>query len=207
MGSQIPASQMTMLSSVVLLGLLASLCSAQLSLDIYYESLCPDSTRFISKQLGPMYEVLGSDVNVNFNPYGFAETTEVEGGYEFECQHGAAECYGNIVQACTIAHTEDRDMQVNLIVCMMSSPDPSTAGPDCFQEFSLDYQPILDCIESGEGDQLHADYGDLQNSQDPKPNNVPWSNFNGEHGLEYWELEEYGLTEYVCDVFQLPSCP
>ena len=64
---------MTMLSSVVLLGLLASLCSAQLSLDIYYESLCPDSTRFISKQLGPMYEVLGSDVNVNFNPYGFAE--------------------------------------------------------------------------------------------------------------------------------------
>ena len=61
-----------MLSSLVLL-CLASLCSAQLSLDIYYESLCPDSTRFISKQLGPMYEALGSDVTVNFNPYGFAE--------------------------------------------------------------------------------------------------------------------------------------
>ena len=55
--------------------------------------------------------------NVTFVPYGFAETTEVDGGgYEFSCQHGADECYGNIVQACTIAHTEDRDMQVNLIV-------------------------------------------------------------------------------------------
>jgi len=195
-----------MLSSVFLL-CLASLSSAQLSLDIYYESLCPDSTRFISQQLGPMYEALGSDVNVNFNPYGFAETTEVDGGYEFECQHGADECYGNIVQACTLAHTEDRDTQVGLIVCMMSSPNPSTAGPDCFQQMSLDYQPILDCIESGEGDELHAKYGEIQNSLDPRPNNVPWSNFNGEHGLEYWELEEYGLTQYLCDVFALPSCP
>ena len=91
-----------------------------------------------------MYEVLGSDVNVTFVPYGFAETTEVDGGgYEFSCQHGADECYGNIVQACTLAHTEDRDTQVGLIVCMMSSPNPSTAGPDCFQQMSLDYQPIL----------------------------------------------------------------
>merc|ERR1719219_2164262 len=170
-----------MLGSVLLL-CFASLCSGQLSLEIYYESLCPDSTRFISKQLGPMYEALGSDVNVNFNPYGFAE-------------------------ACTLAHTEDRDTQVGLIVCMMSSPNPSTAGPDCFQQMSLDYQPILDCIESGEGDQLHAKYGEIQNSLDPRPDNVPWSNFNGEHGLEYWELEEYGLTQYVCDVFALPSCP
>ena len=71
------------------------------------------------------------------------QTTEVDGGYEFECQHGADECYGNIVQACTLAHTEDRDTQVALIVCMMSSPNPSTAGPDCFQQMSLDYQPIL----------------------------------------------------------------
>ena len=47
------------------------------------------------------------------------------------------------MQACTIAHTEDRDTQVGLIVCMMSSPNPSTAGPDCFQEMGLDYQPIL----------------------------------------------------------------
>ena len=70
------------------------------------------------------------------------QTTEVDGGYEFECQHGADECYGNIVQACTIAHTEDRDT-VALIVCMMSAPNPSTAGPDCFQQMSLDYQPIL----------------------------------------------------------------
>ena len=40
------------------------------------------------------------------------QTQEVEGGYEFECQHGPAECYGNQVQACTIAHAPDYDTTV-----------------------------------------------------------------------------------------------
>ena len=76
-----------MLSSVFLLSL-ASLCSAQLSLDIYYESLCPDSTRFIANQLGPMYEALGSDVDVNFNPYGFAKVKT-----DFDPQYDAQPFY------------------------------------------------------------------------------------------------------------------
>ena len=36
----------------------------------------------------------------------------MEGGYEFECQHGPAECYGNQVQACAIAHAPDYDTTV-----------------------------------------------------------------------------------------------
>ena len=66
-----------------------------------------------------------------------------EAGYQFECQHGPDECYGNLVQACTIAHAPDYDTTVNLIVCMMSASRPNEAGPDCFQENGLDYQPIL----------------------------------------------------------------
>ena len=66
-----------------------------------------------------------------------------EEGYTFECQHGPDECYGNLVQACTIAHAPDYDATVRLIVCMMSASRPNEAGPDCFQEQGLDYQPIL----------------------------------------------------------------
>ena len=80
--------------------------------------------------------------NIYTNIASLRQTTEVEGGYEFECQHGPEECAGNLVQACTIAHAPDYDTQVRLIVCMMSSPSPNTAGPECFQEFGLDYQPI-----------------------------------------------------------------
>ena len=65
-----------------------------------------------------------------------------EGGYEFECQHGPEECYGNLVQSCTIAHAPDYDTTVRLIVCMMSSSRPNEAGPECFTANGLDYQPI-----------------------------------------------------------------
>ena len=89
---------------------------------------------------------------------------------------------------------------------MMSSSQPNTAGPQCFELEGLDYQPVQECIDSGEGAQLHADNGVVQNNLDDKPSNVPWSNFNGEHLMEYWELEDYGLLQYICDTFTVPSC-
>merc|ERR1712013_325430 len=96
-------------------------CSAEtVQIDVIYESLCPDSTRFISQQIPPMYEAIGQHVEIRFRPYGFASTTEVDGSYQFECQHGERECYGNIVQACTVHYTSDQDTLVNLITCMMS---------------------------------------------------------------------------------------
>ena len=72
-----------------------------------------------------MHETIGQDVDVNFVAYGGAHTTEVEDGYTFTCQvrsdfegscnergnfqHGADECYGNMVQACSQAHVPDYD--------------------------------------------------------------------------------------------------
>ena len=35
-----------------------------------------------------------------------------------------------------------QDAMFRLIVCMMSKSFPPQAGPECFQEFGLDYQPI-----------------------------------------------------------------
>merc|ERR1712130_542726 len=74
-----------------------------LKMDLYYESLCPDSTRFISNQIPEMWAALSQEVSINFVPYGFASTTEDEDGeLHFECQHGDRECAGNIVQACSL---------------------------------------------------------------------------------------------------------
>ena len=84
---------------------------------------------FIVQEVGPMNELLGEDVEVNFVAYGNADTQEVDGEYVFSCQvrghgshgshgtrgsdvrfqHGADECYGNMVQACTQAHAPDYD--------------------------------------------------------------------------------------------------
>ena len=56
----------------VILAPSSSSSAPALLIDVIYESLCPDSTRFISQQIPPMYEALGQAVNVQFRPYGFA---------------------------------------------------------------------------------------------------------------------------------------
>ena len=66
-----------LLLSAAVLGLVSvSGTEAAINLDLYYESLCPDSTRFISQQIGPMHAALGQDVTINFVPYGFATVKE-----------------------------------------------------------------------------------------------------------------------------------
>jgi len=153
-----------------------------LQMDLYYESLCPDSTRFISNQIPEMYAALSQEVSINFVPYGFASTTEDENGeLHFECQHGERECAGNIVQACSLYLTKDRpDDQVALITCMMSAEAPDTAGPDCWSKLELDFALVEECIADGLGDVLHAANGEETSAvANPPVTNVPWSNFDG----------------------------
>jgi len=201
-----------MMTTVRILLLLAPSSLLGLKMDLYYESLCPDSTRFISNQIPEMWAALSQEVSINFVPYGFASTIEDEDGeLHFECQHGERECAGNIVQACTLYLTKDRpEDQVSLITCMMSAESPDTAGPDCWLQMELDYSLVEECIADGLGDVLHAANGEETTAvANPPVTNVPWSNFDGEHleGGEYWEIEEVGLLSFLCQKFTLAGCP
>ena len=109
---------------------------------------------------------------------------------------------------------------------MMSKSYPPQAGPECYQEFGLDYQPIevsmwgiygilrlslcaQDCVNGQEAVKLHYENGQFHNSQDPKPYGVPWVNFNGvsDAGVQD-DLDAMGmdLTAYICENFDVPSC-
>lgn len=51
-------------------------CIFQLQLAVYYESLCPDSARFIAEQLHPLKRTpLGKYVDVTFVPFGKANVS------------------------------------------------------------------------------------------------------------------------------------
>lgn len=41
-------------------------------MNVYYESLCPDSLQFLVNQLGPQYESLSSIMDVRLIPFGKA---------------------------------------------------------------------------------------------------------------------------------------
>lgn len=52
--------------------------SIQVKIDIYYESLCPDSVRFISQQLYPLYSNFKKHLDITFIPFGKSNVS-------FEC--------------------------------------------------------------------------------------------------------------------------
>ena len=45
------------------------------NIQVYYESLCPDSINFITQQLYPTYLILGKYMNVEFIPFGNADVS------------------------------------------------------------------------------------------------------------------------------------
>ena len=62
-------------------------------------------------------------------------------------------------------------------------------------------------MEGDEGVELLAANGKEHHGLEPEPDNVPWTNFDGEHVAEYWDLEEVGLLNFMCVFYSLPSCP
>lgn len=66
---------------------------------IYYESLCADCRQFTITQVWFAYQAVADIVNLTFIPYGNAHEvyrpeTQL---YQFYCQHGADECYANLI--------------------------------------------------------------------------------------------------------------
>ena len=51
------------------------LFETKVTIGVYYESLCPDSRNFITKQLYPTYQKLGQNLDVEFKPYGKASVS------------------------------------------------------------------------------------------------------------------------------------
>ena len=101
-------------------------------INVYYESLCPDSKEFITQQLGPVYQKFKKYLEVELIPYGNANTSwKFEESWGFECQHGDLECLGNLLHASLIGvpwhHQQSwHEAIVPIIACHMSKLTPGS---------------------------------------------------------------------------------
>ncbi|KAI8432148.1 hypothetical protein MSG28_004621 [Choristoneura fumiferana] len=80
-------------------------------LSVYYESKCPDSRAFVLQQLQPALQLLHEHIMLQLVPYGKSKSINY-GDSGFKCQHGPAECLGNMVQDCALyqmRHLSDLD--------------------------------------------------------------------------------------------------
>ncbi|KAM3962030.1 gamma-interferon-inducible lysosomal thiol reductase [Aphomia sociella] len=130
-------------------------------LSVYYESKCPDSRSFILQQLQPAMKLLHKYILLNLIPFGKARSiNNGEGG--FECQHGPAECLGNIVQQCALDQMVDRtDLEkTTYVACEMKSVAGAQGSLECVERANLSPDLVNECLSSGKGTslQLRSEY-------------------------------------------------
>ncbi|CAF0776034.1 unnamed protein product [Rotaria sp. Silwood1] len=180
------------------------------NLSIYYETLCPDCRQFITTQVWNTYQAILSIVNISFVPYGNArEVYRPETKlYQFYCQHGADECYGNIIHTCVIYLYANTTSHLPFIYCTESKEgDVETIAEECAQKTSIDFDKVSACVQSRLGNQLQHAFAVQTDSLQPPHQYVPWVTVNGEHTEEMEQEAEKDLIGLICKTYKGSNPP
>jgi len=165
---------------------------------VYYESYCPDSIAFVTTQLWPAWQDTGvpAIMNVTMVPYGKCQENYNGTAWEFNCQHGDEECFGNTFTSCVMSHVGDIASYLPFINCIESADDPDSALQGCCQQSGIDFDTMNDCANGMEGNTLEHAMGLLTEALNPSifVTGVPVITINGEESPD----AEYNFLPDVC---------
>jgi len=172
--------------------------SGRLSIKVYYESRCIDSQIFMTKQLNPVWSQLRDMIDVDLIAYGKAE-----GSGEFlTCHHDEEECRDHRLLACARAHLSDRRSYVNYTLCALTHEESRDPFKMCAEQQGIDqYDDILRCADTEDGKAYLHNLGQMQRSEAPGLDYVPWIMLNGERTIELQDSAENDLLRLVCQEF------
>ncbi|KAL8177952.1 UNVERIFIED_CONTAM: hypothetical protein K2H54_024148 [Gekko kuhli] len=183
--------------------------SPPVSLELYYESMCPACRGFLSDQLFPTWVMLNEILNVTLVPYGNAQETKTEGKWHFDCQHGQEECQGNMMEACLIHLLGDLELYFPVIFCMESGSDVVGNLLACLKVYApeLPLANVTACVNGDLGNQLMHQNAQRTEALKPQHKYVPWIVINGKHTEALQSLAMDALFRLVCNLYQgeLPS--
>jgi len=182
---------------------------SKVQVEVYYETLCPDTRYFIRQQLYPVWQDLKHIMDIHWKPYGKATHWEKSSNdissndvYAFNCQHGPPECEGNKVHACVVKYVTDDEKRMDFIHCMINDNyKPVECGEKCSMIHDVAWEPILDCVNSEEGSNLLAMHGDDTHSLRPKMTFVPHIVMNGRY-IKPEDALTGSFKHYVCSAFR-----
>mmetsp|Transcript_6269 Transcript_6269/g.11596 ORF Transcript_6269/g.11596 Transcript_6269/m.11596 type:complete len:246 (+) Transcript_6269:54-791(+) len=154
------------------------------TVDIYFQTYCPNCHRIFENYLPEVMTSLGSYVNVRLLP-GAA-------------QHGPSEYLGNMIQACAI-NIYDQSVHIPFVICMASAVQRSTiddAADTCAAHSDIDMTRISQCVQSDHGSEL---MNSIAQATPDRVRYAPWVEVNGEH----WDIDE-DIKEHVCQKLSSP---
>ena len=171
-------------------------------IQVYIESLCPDCYNFIVGSFKDFYEKVKRPnlAQIEFIPYGNAKeeyNTQTK-KWEFTCQHGEPECYGNLIETCAIQKM-GRVNSYSAILCLESNIEEYDFDFDktlefCFKEDQTTLNEIKNCVSS--------DMGNLYEHQMAQKTEshfwVPWVVVDGVHDIDVENQILESLIDYVC---------
>ncbi|TMW45856.1 hypothetical protein DOY81_009060 [Sarcophaga bullata] len=135
--------------------------SKKLEVEIFYETLCPDSMRFVRNQL---YTSMKSNellpyTDLKFIPYGKVgvwtnPSTNITNLY---CQHGLTECELNALHACIVEHNTIEE-QLEMFNCLLNGYN--TDVDVCAKNLNIDVAPAKNCKNTRTNVDILKKYGD-----------------------------------------------
>jgi len=169
-----------------------------LTLNLYYETLCPDCQIFSKEQLCPAFRKMGQYFRIDFVPFGNARSNMSQTGeITITCQHGPDECKGNRLHSCAL-NLLPYDKGVKFICCMESAPSFQRAGPLCAKKVGVSYPKLKACADSDTGNHLHYLNGVQTSKLQPPHEWVPWILFNNTYNKEDMEQAQEDVISVLC---------
>ena len=149
---------------------------------------------------------VSSIMNLTLVPYGNAKETwrNETKLWQFTCQHGSDECWGNLFHSCLI-HYHYQAEDVPVILCMESDDkdDIKTAASVCTKQYGVDIDPINKCMNSILGNTLQHENAAQTEQLNPPHKYVPWVTVNGVHTEEIQTQAQNDLVGLICTSYKV----
>jgi len=175
-------------------------------MSIYYESICPDSRRFMLQQVIPLFDKFDQFVDLELIAFGNANVSypNFDNKPYFQCQHGPDECYGNKAHSCVIELTRNTRSTLQYIKCMFEPDDwkmTRTVAMRCANRLSIEWDRLRDCIDGTQGDRIMIANSHKTFNLIPGHKSVPWIVIDGKHDDVMQSRGEDNLLKYLCETF------
>ncbi|KAL9425929.1 hypothetical protein AB3S75_032825 [Citrus x aurantiifolia] len=189
-------------ASLLLLSISPFGSSENVTVSVYYETLCPYCADFIVNHLVKLFQKgLNSIVNLRMIPWG---NSMMQTDGTFVCQHGPGECLLNTIEACTISIYPDVVQHFSFIHCveLLALEKREAEWINCFELTKLGRVPI-DCYRNGQGKLMEQKYATETAQLKPPHRFVPWVVVNNQPLQE----DFMNFANHVCRAYKGTGLP